>query len=317
LKVSPSLTHIHGRLTAEENLMHRFVRVVALASLWAMPAGSLFGQNQNGPSIQPNVDPQFQPTPTQPSQTQQFQPQPTPATRAFLGVHVAQNFPGSRNFQPGNANPQQGVVVQQVAPDSPAEKAGIKVGDTLTAFGDQKLVAAAQLIQLVRAEQPKHQVTIELLRDGKPQKMQITLGEVPVGPRDFMPPTGPMGRPFGRGPTTGPWNFGQDMSAVWQSFDSLSLRKTGDNKFRAEVQYVEKDAKTNKAEPKKHTFEGTPDDIHRAIEQTKDLTPPERFQLHRMLQFPGLEPGMRSPNMRPGVGALSPPNPSLDETPPK
>jgi membrane-associated protease RseP (regulator of RpoE activity) len=300
-------------LTAEENLMHRLVRVVALASLWAMPAGSLFGQNQNGPSIQPNVNP-----PTQPSQSQQFQPQPTQATRAFLGVHVAQNFPGSRNFQPGSANPQQGVVIQQVAPDSPAEKAGIKVGDTLTAFGDQKLVAAAQLIQLVRAEQPKHQVTIELLRDGKPQKVQVTLGEAPVGPRDFVPPTGPMGRPFGPGPMMGPWNFSHEMSAVWQSFDSFSLKKTGDNKFRAEVQYVEKDAKTNKAEPKKYAFEGTPDEIHRAIEQAKDLTPPERFQLHRMLQFPGLEPGgMRFPNMRPGTGALAPPNPGLDETPPK
>jgi hypothetical protein len=237
-------------------------------------------------------------------------------------VHVAQAFLGSRTA-PGGTNSQQGVLVQVVAPDSPAEKAGIKVGDTLTAIGDQRLVAAEQLMQLVRAEQPKHQVTVELLRDGKPQKLQVTLGEAPAGPpREFQPPNGPMGRPFGpgMGPMIGPWNFGQDMSAVWQSFDSLSLKKTGDNKFRAEVQYVEKDAKTNKAEPKKYTFEGTPEEIHRAIEQTKDLTLPERFQLHRMLQFPGMEGGgggMRFPNMRPGMGAVNPPNPRLDETPPK
>jgi membrane-associated protease RseP (regulator of RpoE activity) len=237
-------------------------------------------------------------------------------------VHVAQSFPGSRTAPPGGTNPQQGVVVQGVAADSPAEKAGIKVGDTLTAFGDQKLVAAEQFVQLVRSEQPKHEVTIELLRDGKPQKLQVTLGEAPVGPRDFPPSNGPMGRPFGpgpgMGPMMGPWNFGQDMSAVWQSFDSLSLKKTGDNKFRAEVQYVEKDAKTTKAEPKKYTFEGTPEEIHRAIEQTKDLTLPERFQLHRMLQFPGLEGnGMPFRNQRPGTSSVSPPNPRLDETPTK
>jgi membrane-associated protease RseP (regulator of RpoE activity) len=299
--------------------MHRFVLVVALASLGVLPAGSLFGQNQDGPSIQPNVTPQPHPTTNPPASSDPNEPQPIQATHAFLGVHVGQSFPGSRNFQPGNANPQQGIVVQQVAPDSPADKAGIKVGDTLISLGDQKLVAAGQLIQLVRAQQPKHQVTIELLRDGKPQKVQVTLGEAPVGPRDFMPPTGPMGRPFGSG-QMGPWNFGPDMSAVWQSFDSLSLKKTGDNKFRAEVQYDARDAKTNKPESKKYVFEGTPDEIHRAIEQSKDLTLPERIQLHRMLPFPGLEParrGMRAvaaPNL--GID-VAPPNPGWDESPPK
>jgi membrane-associated protease RseP (regulator of RpoE activity) len=286
--------------------MRRLVCVVAVGLLSAMSEGSSFAQNQSGPVIQPNGGPRTQP------------PQ---ATRAFLGVHIAQGFPGSRTA-PGGTNSQQGVVVQGVAPDSPAEKAGIKVGDTLTAIGDQKLVAAEQFVQVVRAEQPKHEVTIELLRDGKLQKLQVTLGEAPMGPREFPPPNGAMGRPFGpgpgMGPMNGPWTFGQDMSAVWQSFDSLSLKKTGDNKFRAEVQYVEKDAKTNKAEPKKYTFEGTPEEIHRAIEQTKDLTLPERFQLHRMLQFPGLERnGMPFPNLRPGTGSVNPPNPSLDETPPK
>jgi hypothetical protein len=291
-------------LTAEENFMHRFLCVLALGALGAMPPSSLFAQNPNGPPIQPNT----------------IQPQPTPAThatRAFLGVHVAPNYPGSRSFQPDSAAPPPGVVVQRVAPESPAAKAGIKVGDTLTVFGDQKLVAAEQLIQLVRAEQPKHQVTIELLREGKPQKLQVTLGEAPIGRREFSQPSGPMGQPFGQGPMTGPWNYGQGLSEVWQSFDSLSLKKTGDNKFRVEVQYVEKDAKTNKTEPKKFTFEGTPEEIHQAIEQSKDLILAQRIQLHRMLQFPGLEPGMRFPNMRPGMRAVNPPNPGLDETPPK
>jgi len=290
-------------LNDKENVMIRLIRMLALASLWSVPSASLFAQNQNAPAIKPNSNPQSE---------------PPHATRAFLGVYVGPTFPGPGADQPGNANPQQGLVVRGVAPNSPAERAGIKVDDTLTAFGDQKLFAANQLVRLVRGDQPKHQVTIELLREGKPQKLQVTLGEAPAGPsRDFLPPMGPLGRPFGpgMGPMTRGRNFGQDLNSVWQTFDSLSIKKTGDDKFRVDVQYLEKDAKTDKTQPKKYDFEGTPDEIHRAIEQAKDLTPPERFQLHRMLQFPGLERGFPFPNMRPGIGAWSPPSPHVDDAP--
>jgi hypothetical protein len=289
-------------LTDKENAMNSLIRIVALALLLSVPTASLSAQNQNAPVIKPNSNPQSE---------------PPHATRAFLGVSVGPTFPGPGTFQPGNANPQQGLVVQRVAPNSPAEKAGIKVGDNLMAFGDQRLVAADQLARLVRGDQPHHQVMIELLREGKPQKLQVTLGEAPAGlSRDFMPPMGPMGRPFGpgMGPTRG-WNSGQELNSVWQKFDSLSLKKTGDNKFRVDMEYLEKDTKTNTTQPKKYEFEGTPDEIHRAIEQAKDLTPPQRFQLHRMLQFPGLERGFPFPNMRPGMGAWSPPSPHVDDTP--
>jgi hypothetical protein len=55
------------------------------------------------------------------------------------------------------------------------------------------------------------------------------------------------------GPTRG-WNSGQELNSVWQTFDSLSLKKTGDNKFRVDVQYLEKDTKTNTTQPKKYEF---------------------------------------------------------------
>jgi PDZ domain len=296
--------------------MRRFFSILMIATLCTMSARHSSAQNQAGPEIRPNAAPQSPPTQAQPTQAQ---PAHTRTRSALLGVHVAPNPPRSQASPPGGVDPQQGVVVQRVTPGSPAERAGIKAGDTLTAFDDQKLVAAQQLVQLVRAEQPQQQVTIELLRDGKPQRLQVTLGEAPVGPSEMLPQPGPMGRPFGpgMGPMTSPWHLQQELSSVWQNFDSLSVKKTDEGKFHVEVQYLEKDAKSSKSELKKYAFDGTPEDIHRAIEETKELTLPQRFQLHRMVQFPGLEGGRRFSNVRPGSGPLNAPNPGLDETPPK
>jgi hypothetical protein len=285
----------------KETAMNNLIRVLTLASLCAPPAAGVFAQNANPPEIKPNSNAPFD---------------APRATRAFLGVYVG---PAFRKFPPGNANPQQGLVVRGVAPNSPAEKAGIKSGDVLTSLDGQKLVAADQLARLVRGDQPNQKVVLELLRDGKAQKLEVALGEAPAGPSpEFLPPTGPMGpmrRQFGSGmgpPWSGP-NFGEDMNSLWQSFDSLSIKKTGDDKFHVEAQYLEKDAKTNKTQVKKYDFEGTPAEIHRAIEQAQDLTPPRRFQLHRMLQFPGLERGF--PNMRPRAGTFRPPSAGPGDAP--
>ena len=113
--------------------MHRLFCGLAIASLWAMPAGRLVAQNQNGPDIRPNATPQTAPTQTRPGLPSPTQTRPNRMTHAFLGVHVVPSVPSSQTFQPGHANPPQGVIVQGLAPGSPAEKAGIKVGDTLTA----------------------------------------------------------------------------------------------------------------------------------------------------------------------------------------
>jgi len=72
-----------------------------------------------------------------------------------------------------------GVLVYQVLPDSPAAKAGMKDGDILRAFDGQPVEHSRQLIDRVSATPSGQQVTVEIVREGKPQSLKIAIGERP------------------------------------------------------------------------------------------------------------------------------------------
>lgn len=69
--------------------------------------------------------------------------------------------------------------------------------------------------------------------------------------------------------------------APWERFDSLTMKKTGDNTFKVDVQYLSKAGKIQR-----HTFEGTLDEIHKAIEGEKDLPDDEKQDLLDSLDLP-------------------------------
>ena len=86
-------------------------------------------------------------------------------TRGWLGVSVqdmSQDLAGSF----GLAKPE-GALVDEVVPDSPADKAGLKSGDVILSFDGHKLEDSGDLPPLVAAAQPGHAVTLEAMRDGK------------------------------------------------------------------------------------------------------------------------------------------------------
>lgn len=74
-----------------------------------------------------------------------------------------------------------GLVVDAVAKDSPAEKAGLKKYDVLKKFNDQMLCAQDQLAVLVKAAGAGKKVSLGIIRGGKEQSLDVTLGEH-VGP---------------------------------------------------------------------------------------------------------------------------------------
>jgi serine protease Do len=71
----------------------------------------------------------------------------------------------------------QGVIVQSVESNSPAEKADIKAGDVILKFDGQTIEHANQLQALVASRQPDDRADVQILRDGKTENKTVTLEE--------------------------------------------------------------------------------------------------------------------------------------------
>lgn len=69
-----------------------------------------------------------------------------------------------------------GADVATVEPDSAAGKAGIKVGDVITKFNDLAIGEPEQLTAAVREQRAGSNVKITVLRNGKEQTLDVTLG---------------------------------------------------------------------------------------------------------------------------------------------
>jgi serine protease Do len=72
-----------------------------------------------------------------------------------------------------------GAVIVNVEKGGPAEKAGARVGDVVTAWNGHKLEDANELPRLVAATKPGTQASMEVLRQGKRETLKVTVGEIP------------------------------------------------------------------------------------------------------------------------------------------
>jgi len=74
---------------------------------------------------------------------------------------------------------QGGALVKQVNADSPAEKAGIEVGDVVTAVDGMRVDGSSKLRLIVSGRKPGTEVTMTVLRDGQSLPVKAMLGELP------------------------------------------------------------------------------------------------------------------------------------------
>jgi S1-C subfamily serine protease len=74
-----------------------------------------------------------------------------------------------------------GARVVQVVAGSPAARAGLKVGDLITAANDKPIKSADDLVQLVGRSKPGDVLALSVRREGqeKPLSLTVTLGEHP------------------------------------------------------------------------------------------------------------------------------------------
>ena len=84
-----------------------------------------------------------------------------------------------------------GVLVQDVVKDSPADKAEIKPGDILVQVNDRKIISPRSLERVLWRTDPGEQVKIVLWRDGKSRTVTATLTDKPEpDPSTFFFPRG-------------------------------------------------------------------------------------------------------------------------------
>lgn len=69
-----------------------------------------------------------------------------------------------------------GVLVTRVAEDSPADSAGLSLGDLILSMNSEEIRDGEDLRHFIRRH-PNQRMTIEILRQGKRQKVPVMLGE--------------------------------------------------------------------------------------------------------------------------------------------
>jgi serine protease Do len=72
-----------------------------------------------------------------------------------------------------------GALVAKVLPDSPAQDAGIQVGDVIVKFNNNEVTNSANLPPLVGSSKVGVKIPVEVIRNSMPVVVQVTLGELP------------------------------------------------------------------------------------------------------------------------------------------
>src|SRR5580692_5222878 len=101
-------------------------------------------------------------------------------THGYMGIGISDVTPeNSKFFDVSDAS---GAVVTQVEPNSPAAKAGLKVGDVIAELDGQKVTDAGQLQVEVGQKTPGTTINLQVIRDGKNTTLPVTLEA--MGSRD-------------------------------------------------------------------------------------------------------------------------------------
>ena len=96
--------------------------------------------------------------------------------RGYLGVGITELTPELRAHF--GVPEDRGVMVSQIAEtDSPAAKAGIQVGDILTSIDGEDVKGSWDVMSKVRKLKDGEQVPVEVWRNGKAQRITVTIAE--------------------------------------------------------------------------------------------------------------------------------------------
>ncbi|MEQ1503077.1 MAG: trypsin-like peptidase domain-containing protein [Myxococcota bacterium] len=140
-------------------------------------------------------------------------------SRAFLGVQVGQEG--------------ESVVVTGVIPSSPGDRAGIRPGDRLSAFGGDAVRATSDLDAALDRYEGGARVTVRLLRDGQLRVVDVALADwaeqpVVIGGMTLRPAPGAGGEVVAVRPRSRAEKAGIAVGDVVRSVDGVPVRAPAD-----------------------------------------------------------------------------------------
>ncbi len=101
--------------------------------------------------------------------------------RGWLGVTL-QDLSQELRSQFGIPAGVTGVVVSDVLPDTPAQRAGLERGDVITAMDGEAVVSVVSFRNRIAAADPETRVTLQLVRGGRERRVQVVLGAQETAP---------------------------------------------------------------------------------------------------------------------------------------
>jgi membrane-associated protease RseP (regulator of RpoE activity) len=165
----------------------------------------------------------------------------------------------------------QGVMLQSVAKNSPADRAGLQVFDIIISANGQKIYSPAQFAGLVRATRENNSLQLEIVHQGKLKTVAVAPELVdipdyaqrryPVWPmleHSYRPPMAEFFRNQQRALSSQDW--------AWDSFESVQVKTLPEGRYHAEISYKDKEGVV-----KEFTFEGEREEIFEQIKQRDEL----------------------------------------------
>jgi S1-C subfamily serine protease/photosystem II stability/assembly factor-like uncharacterized protein len=74
-----------------------------------------------------------------------------------------------------------GAQLTQITPNSPADRAGLKVGDVIKSINGQAISGYAKIADSLKGKPAGEQLKLEIVREDKPREIEVTLGLRPLG----------------------------------------------------------------------------------------------------------------------------------------
>jgi len=102
--------------------------------------------------------------------------------RGYLGVEL-QDLDLTPDPPECNAKQATGVKVINVVANGPADRAGFKVGDVITAYNGTPVSDGRRLKLSVAETKPSQIIPVEIVRDNSTKTLQVTIGELPSSER--------------------------------------------------------------------------------------------------------------------------------------